>query len=108
MLWKTVETYKALSRRGACTHRHDRRSGPRHVRRFDELDRHIRSGALRALATATRFQALPDLPTGGDFLPGYEASAWYGIAAPKNTPSHIIDKLNTEMNAGLADAAVRY
>jgi tripartite-type tricarboxylate transporter receptor subunit TctC len=43
----------------------------------------------------------------GDFLPGYEASAWYGIAAPKNTPSHIIDKLNTEMNAGLADAAVR-
>jgi hypothetical protein len=38
----------------------------------------------------------------GDFLPGYEASAWYGIAAPKNTPSHILDKLNTEMNAGLA------
>src|SRR5262249_16128806 len=51
-------------------------------------------------------QALPDLPTVGDFLPGYEASAWYGIAAPKNTPSHILDKLNTEMNAGLADAAV--
>src|SRR5262245_55190836 len=70
---------------------------------------HIRSGALRALAvtTATRSQVLPDLPTVGDFLPGYEASAWYGIAAPKNTPSHIIDKLNTEMNAGLADAAVR-
>src|SRR6516165_4424793 len=70
---------------------------------------HIRSGALRALAvtTATRSQVLPDLPTVGDFLPGYEASAWYGIAAPKNTPSHILDKLNTEMNAGLADAAVR-
>ena len=70
---------------------------------------HIRSGALRALAvtTATRSQVLTDLPTVGDFLPGYEASAWYGIAAPKNTPSHIIDKLNTEMNAGLADAAVR-
>jgi tripartite-type tricarboxylate transporter receptor subunit TctC len=70
---------------------------------------HIRSGALRALAvtTATRSQVLPDLPTVGDFLPGYEASAWYGIAAPKNTPSHIIDKLNTEINAGLADAAVK-
>jgi len=70
---------------------------------------HIRSGALRALAvtTATRSQVLPDLPTVGDSLPGYEASAWYGIAAPKSTPSHIIDKLNTEMNAGLADAAVR-
>ena len=70
---------------------------------------YIRAGRLRALAvtTATRSQVLPDLPTVGDFLPGYEASAWYGIAAPKNTPSHIIDKLNTEMNAGLADAAVR-
>jgi tripartite-type tricarboxylate transporter receptor subunit TctC len=70
---------------------------------------HIRSGALRALAvtTATRSQVLPNLPTVGDFLPGYEASAWYGIAAPRNTPSHILDKLNTEMNAGLADAAVR-
>src|SRR5262249_60512736 len=65
--------------------------------------------ALRALAvtTATRSQVLPDLPTVDDFLPGYEASAWYGIAAPKNTPSHIVDKLNTEMNAGLADGAVR-
>jgi tripartite-type tricarboxylate transporter receptor subunit TctC len=60
---------------------------------------HIRLGALRALAvaTATRSQVLPDLPTVGDFLPGYEASAWYGIAAPKNTPSHIIDKLKTEI-----------
>jgi tripartite-type tricarboxylate transporter receptor subunit TctC len=78
---------------------------------FDVLtsSQHIRSGALRALAvtTATRSQALPDLPTVGDFLPGYEASAWYGIAAPRNTSSEIVAKLNNEMNAGLADAGVR-
>jgi tripartite-type tricarboxylate transporter receptor subunit TctC len=79
---------------------------------FDVLTsslQHIRSGALRALAvtTATRSQALPDLPTVGDFLPGYEASAWYGIAAPRNTSSEIVAKLNNEMNAGLADAGVR-
>jgi len=69
---------------------------------------HIRSGALRALAvtTATRSPVLPDLPTVGDFLPGYEASAWYGIAAPRNTPNAIVEKLNVELNAGLADAAV--
>jgi tripartite-type tricarboxylate transporter receptor subunit TctC len=97
--------------RGAAPALTDMIGGQVHVM-FDVLTSsigHIRSGALRALAvtTATRSQALPDLPTVGDFLPGYEASAWYGIAAPKNTPSHIIDKLNTEMNAGLADAAVR-
>src|ERR1700730_8933378 len=49
----------------------------------------------------------PDLPTVGDFLPGYEASAWYGIAAPKNTSSEIVVKLNMEMNAGLVDAGGR-
>ena len=54
-----------------------------------------------------RSQTLPDLPSVGDFLPGYEASAWYGIAAPKNTSSEIVAKLNMEMNAGLADTAVR-
>jgi tripartite-type tricarboxylate transporter receptor subunit TctC len=70
---------------------------------------HIRSGALRALAvtTATRSPVLPELPTVGDFLPGYEASAWYGIAAPRNTPTEIVEKLNVEVNAGLADAAIR-
>ena len=70
---------------------------------------HIRSGALRALAvtTAKRSDALPELPTVGDFLPGYEASAWYGIAAPKGTPSAIVEKLNSEINAGLADAGVK-
>src|SRR6516165_7957113 len=79
---------------------------------FDVLTsslQHIRSGALRALAvtTATRSKAPPDLPTVGDFLPGYEASAWYGVAAPKSTPSEIVDKLNMEINAGLVDSKLR-
>jgi tripartite-type tricarboxylate transporter receptor subunit TctC len=66
---------------------------------------YIRGGKLRPLAvtTATRWQGLPDLPTVGDFLPGYGASGWQGIGAPKNTPPQIIDKLNQEINAGLAD-----
>src|SRR5262245_37920266 len=65
----------------------------------------IRAGQLRALAvvTATRSDALPDIPTVAEFLPGYEASSWYGIGAPKATPAEIIDKLNREINAGLAD-----
>jgi tripartite-type tricarboxylate transporter receptor subunit TctC len=65
----------------------------------------IRAGKLRPLAvtTATRWEGLPDLPTVGEFVPGYEASAWTGIGAPKNTPADIIDKLNREINAGLAD-----
>jgi tripartite-type tricarboxylate transporter receptor subunit TctC len=66
---------------------------------------HIRAGKLRALAvtTAMRSEALPDLPTVGEFVPGYEASAWFGIGAPKNTPTEIVDKLNKEVNAALAD-----
>jgi tripartite-type tricarboxylate transporter receptor subunit TctC len=66
---------------------------------------HIRSGKLRALAvtSAGRSQALPDIVAMSDFVPGYEASQWYGIGVPKNTPSEIIDKLNREINAGLAD-----
>jgi tripartite-type tricarboxylate transporter receptor subunit TctC len=66
---------------------------------------YVRSGRLRALAvtTAMRSQALPDIPVVADFVPGYEASAWYGIGAPKSTPSSIIDRLNAEINAGLAD-----
>jgi tripartite-type tricarboxylate transporter receptor subunit TctC len=66
---------------------------------------YIRTGRLRALAvtTAMRSEALPDIPTVGEFVPGYEASGWTGIAAPKNTPIEIIDKLNKEINAGLAD-----
>ena len=66
---------------------------------------YVKSGRLRALAvtTATRSLALPDIPVVADFVPGYEASAWYGIAAPASTPAEIIDKLNTGINAGLAD-----
>jgi tripartite-type tricarboxylate transporter receptor subunit TctC len=65
---------------------------------------HIRAGKLRALAvtTAKRSDMLPDLPTVGDFLPGFEQSAFFGIGAPRNTPAEIIYKLNTEINAGLA------
>jgi tripartite-type tricarboxylate transporter receptor subunit TctC len=66
---------------------------------------HIRSGKLRALAvtTATRSDVLPDIPTVGDFVPGYEASAFWGVGAPRNTPAEIIDKLNKEINAGPSD-----
>ena len=65
----------------------------------------IKAGGLRALAvtTATRSSALPDIPAVGEFVPGYEASSWGGIGAPRNTPVAIIDKLNKEINAGLAD-----
>jgi tripartite-type tricarboxylate transporter receptor subunit TctC len=66
---------------------------------------YIRAGQLRALAvvTATRSDLLPDVPTVAEFLPGYEASSWYGVGAPKATPAEIIDKLNKEINASLAD-----
>jgi tripartite-type tricarboxylate transporter receptor subunit TctC len=66
---------------------------------------HIRSGKLRALAvtTATRSDVLPDIPTVSDFVPGYEASAFWGVGAPRNTPAEIIDKLNKEINAVLSD-----
>ena len=65
----------------------------------------IRAGKLRPLAvtTAARSDVLPDLPTVADFVPGYEASAWYGVGAPKGTPDVIIEKLNKEINAILAD-----
>jgi tripartite-type tricarboxylate transporter receptor subunit TctC len=66
---------------------------------------HIRAGRLRALAvgTAMRLAVLPDIPTQGEFLPGYEASSWYGVVVPRNTSAEIIIKLNKEINAGLAD-----
>jgi tripartite-type tricarboxylate transporter receptor subunit TctC len=66
---------------------------------------HIRSSRLRALAVtaATRSEVLPDIPTVGDFVPGYEASAFWGIGAPRNTPGEIVDKLNKEINASLSD-----
>jgi len=73
------------------------------------LIEHIRAGRLRALAvtTASRFEALPDLPTLCDFVPGYEASAWYGVGAPRNTPAAIVDKLNNKINAALADPKIK-
>jgi tripartite-type tricarboxylate transporter receptor subunit TctC len=70
---------------------------------------HIRAGRLRALGVgnATRVEALPDVPSVAEFLPGYEASGWIGLGAPRNTPAEIIDKLNREINAGLADPRIR-
>jgi tripartite-type tricarboxylate transporter receptor subunit TctC len=69
---------------------------------------HIRAGKLRPLAvtTSTRSEVLPDIPTVGDFLPGYEASIWFGVGAPRNTPSEIVGRLNREINAGLANPAL--
>jgi tripartite-type tricarboxylate transporter receptor subunit TctC len=70
---------------------------------------HVRSGRLRALAVTAgaRSQALPDVQSLGDFVPGYEASGWNGIGVPKNTPIEVIDKLNREINAGLADPTLK-
>ena len=70
---------------------------------------YIRAGRLRALAvtTATRSDALPAIPTVAEFVPGYEASVWFGIGAPKNTPVEIVEKLNKEINAGLTDAKLK-
>jgi tripartite-type tricarboxylate transporter receptor subunit TctC len=71
---------------------------------------HIRSGRLRPLAvtTATRSEVLPDIPTVGDFVPGYEMSAWFGLGAPRNTTVEVINRLNGEINVGLADAKIKH
>jgi tripartite-type tricarboxylate transporter receptor subunit TctC len=79
---------------------------------FDTLPssiEHLRTGKLRALAVTTsmRSAALPDIPTVGDFVPGFEASVWQGVGAPKSTPLGIVEKLNREINAALADPKVR-
>jgi tripartite-type tricarboxylate transporter receptor subunit TctC len=70
---------------------------------------HVKDRRLRALAvtTATRSEALPDIPTVSDFLPGYEASDWYGIGTANSTPANTVDKLNKEINAGLADPKIK-
>jgi len=70
---------------------------------------YVRAGKLRALAvtTTTRSEALPDVPTVSEFVPGYEASVWYGVGAPKKTPVEIIEKLNREINAALADPKLK-
>src|SRR5947209_1246677 len=69
----------------------------------------IRTGKLRGLAvtTATRSDAVPEIPTVGEFVPGYEVSAWYGVGAPKGTPAEVIDTLNKAINAGLADPKLK-
>jgi tripartite-type tricarboxylate transporter receptor subunit TctC len=70
---------------------------------------YIKAGKLRALAvtTATRSEALPDIPTVGEFVPGYEASAWYGVGVAKNTPDDVVTRLNQEINLGLADPKMK-
>ena len=93
--------------RGAGPALTDMLSGQAHVL-FDNLPssiEHVRSGGLRALAvtTAERSPALPDMPTVAETVPGYEASAWFGIGAPRRTPSELIDRLNREVNEVLAD-----
>src|SRR5262249_26553186 len=79
---------------------------------FDTLStsiEHIRAGKLLALAvtSSTRSEVLPDLPSVGDFVPGYEGTGWQGVGAPRNTPVEIIDKLNKAINAGLADPRMK-
>jgi tripartite-type tricarboxylate transporter receptor subunit TctC len=70
---------------------------------------HIRAGQLRPLAVCTlkRSEALPEVPTVSDFVPGFEASSWFGLAAPKGTPADIVDTLNREVNAGFADPIIK-
>jgi tripartite-type tricarboxylate transporter receptor subunit TctC len=70
---------------------------------------YIKSGKLRPLAvtTATRSAVLPDIPAMADFVPGYEASQWYGVGAPRRTPAEVIDKLNKEINAAFADPKMK-
>ncbi len=97
--------------RGAPPALTDLIAGQVHVM-FDNLPssiEHIRAGRLRPLAVTatTRLEALPDVPPLGDFVPGFETSAWAGIGAPKNTPAEIIDQLNREINAALADPTVK-
>jgi tripartite-type tricarboxylate transporter receptor subunit TctC len=79
---------------------------------FDALGssvEYIRTGKLRALGvtSTTRVEALPDIPTIGEFVPGYEATGFMGIVAPKNTSSEIIARLNKEINAGIADPKIK-
>jgi tripartite-type tricarboxylate transporter receptor subunit TctC len=100
-----------VSYRGAAPGLTDTISGQVQVM-FDAIPssiEYIRADRLRALAvtTALRSDALPDIPTVGEFVPGYDASSWIGLGVPKNTPAEIIDKLNKETNAGLADPRMK-
>jgi tripartite-type tricarboxylate transporter receptor subunit TctC len=115
-VWRTVQNDdwyryapRAVSRRGACNGRSYERTGAVGFSVVTETIEHIKSGKLRALAvtTAARSEVLPDVPTIGEFVPGYEASAWVGIGAPRNTPAEIIEKLNADINAGLTDPKLK-
>jgi tripartite-type tricarboxylate transporter receptor subunit TctC len=70
---------------------------------------HIKAGRLRALAvtTASRVEILPDLPTVGEFVPGYEASQWYGLVGPRNIPGDVVERLNKEVNAAIVEPAMK-
>src|SRR4029450_9210800 len=97
--------------RGAPPALTDLLGGQVHVM-FDNMPssiEHIRAGRLRPLAVSApaRWPPLPDVPPLGDFVPGFETSAWAGIGAPKNTPAEIIDALNREINAALADPTIK-
>ena len=95
---------------GARAHRPARRTGAGHVSSpVPESIEYIRAGKLRALAvtTATRSEAVARYSDRGGVLPGYEASGWQGIGAPRNTPAEIIDKLNKEIGVGLADPKIK-
>jgi tripartite-type tricarboxylate transporter receptor subunit TctC len=97
--------------RGSAPALTDLLAGQVHVM-FDNMPssiEHIRSGKLRPLAVTTmaRSDVLPDIPTIGDVLPGFEASTWFGVGAPRNTPPEIVDKLNKEINTGLADPKIK-
>jgi tripartite-type tricarboxylate transporter receptor subunit TctC len=97
--------------RGSAPALTDMISGTVHVM-FDNMPSslpHIKAGKLRALGvtTAKRSDALPDVPTVAETVPGYEASAWFGMGAPKGTPADIIERLNKEINAALADPKIQ-
>ena len=105
-LWRPTKPY-----RGGALALNDLIGGQLQVM-FDTMPESIgliRAGALRPLAvtTAERASVLPDVPTIGDFVPGYEASAWYGIAAPAGTPADIVERLNQALNAAFADPRMK-
>jgi tripartite-type tricarboxylate transporter receptor subunit TctC len=100
---------RALSRQCSCVDRSNRRSGQLMFVDTPSSIGHVRSGKLRALAvtTAVRSEILPEAPTVSEFLPGFEASNWFGVAAPKSTPPEIVDKLNKEINVALAEPELK-
>ena len=110
VLFRRPRPTSAVSRNTACADRPDRRTSAAHVRRFRPSSiEYIRVGKLRALAvtTAARSEVLPEIPTVGEFVPGYEASGWIGVGTPKATPAEIVDNLDKEINAALADPKIR-